>query len=232
MTRTTSELVEIVRAEAGGPTTAAVSDGDIERALSYAVNEVGRYIPAWKIFKLTTEANVQAYSVDDSVLEVILCSWSQGSTEIEGIFGSEFRAVIGMEGGILDPELDIYKSFLANMTKWIAEGRRGWEWNEIERKIYLYPVPTESKSVYYIGRIAWTFQTLPNRYERPIVMFATAQVMKLWARRQRRETIISHQGVMTPYPYADPMLTDARQLEREFVEFMEAEGRKFILDVY
>jgi hypothetical protein len=221
MSLTIAALQARIRKEAGSPKTDVVADTDITTWVTQALREFDRFYPAWKIFYLTTLADIASYAVDTTCLEVLFCD-NRGGNSLQEVFGAGFNVIVS-EGGdygsfnYLDVETGRYDNLVRALKRDAVESTCDWEWNEAERKLYIIPPPVEAaKKIYYIGTVAWTLGTLPERFEQEIVLFSTAQAIRQKAEKLRRESAISYAGSPFPWSNADPDIEVAKGLETEF----------------
>lgn len=167
------------------------------------------------------------YSLPANIYDVVFLYSVQGVL-VSDSFGEGFDALDYLvEGETYDVELYQYAKFVDSLREHDIMSQYDWEFNAFDRKIYLFtPDITAGTKLYYIGLKKWTFDTIPDRYERYIEMYGTSRTLEMYARVQRRETAVSHLGTTEPWPMSEEMLRDARRIRTDFDEYMQVEGKK------
>lgn len=227
MAKNRNTLKARIRRGSGNPKIEVVTDADIDSYIDEGIDELSRHAPAWAISYLTTVIDQPTYSVTTGVYDVCYCYYVRGLLASE-LFGEGFESLdILTEGLSYDVEMNKYNAFVDSMQVHHIQSFYDWEWNPFDKKIYLIPPPAASGDlVYYIGLKKWTFETIPDRFEKYLHMYGVSRTMEQYGRTQRRETAVSHLGTTEPWNMAADMLLDARRVKEEFDQYMLVEGRK------
>jgi len=222
---TEATLRERVRRSAGNPPDEEITDTDLSTYISEGLIFLDRFIPGWSIKSITTVANQQSYAIDTTCYDVAFVDY-RGDTALSDVFGSDFAVLSPSE--VYDVEIDGYRKVVDQLAKRQSRENYGWEFNPLDRKIYLIPVPTSILTVYYVGLITWTIASLPVRFEQFVVRYASTEAMFQKARRGRREAAIAHTGGIFPWTMSDPTLGDARKLRDELEVELVRESSKYV----
>jgi hypothetical protein len=219
-------LRDRVRRESGNPPTNEISEADIDAYLAEGLIFLDRFIPGWVIKSLTTQANVQTYSIDSSCYDVAFIDY-RGDAVVSDIFGLDFNVLTPAD--MYDVEVDGYRKVIDALSKQQVRNSYAAEFNPLDKKIYLIPCPTQAGwKVWYIGLKAWTIENLPARFEQWVIRYATTEAMLQKARRGRRESAIAHTGGIFPWTMSDPTLGDARKLRDELETELIRESSKYV----
>lgn len=216
-----------IRREAGDPSEDELPDDAIDDVIDQAIIELSRWVSAWKIYSFKTAVEEQEYDVDPEVQNVVLCSWGtfSDSSELGQVFGTDFNYVTDPMTG--DIEIGVYDAAKKAILTRNREATYDWKFVEHSRKLILIPTPTESDvDVYYVGEIPWTLSTCPSKYEKFIVKWSLASVLRILARKRMRMSAPSVAGGLMPWGLSGQMLAEAEKLFQEFEDEMRQESLK------
>jgi hypothetical protein len=227
MAKNRNTLKARIRRGSGNPKIEVVTDVDLDSYIDEGIDEISRHAPAWAIAYLTTVADQISYAAASGVYEVCFCYYVRGLLASE-LFGEGFESLsVITEGLSYDVEMNQYNSFVYAMQTHHILSFYDWEWNSFDKKLYLIPPPAAAgDKVYYIGLKKWTFDTIPDRFEKYLHMYGVARTLEQYGRTQRRETAVSHLGTKEPWTMAEEMLLDSRRVKADFDEYMLVEGKK------
>jgi len=226
MAVTKTTLREKVRKEAGDISKVEVIDEVIEDIIDKSLIELGRWISSWGTFSFKSEKDMQEYDVDESVNGVLMCSWGLASnfSSLGEMFGKDFNFIEGSTFPY-DIETDVYKVVKRGIEVNNVEALYDWQFREQDRKLILIPAPSEDDiDIYYIGEKDWTLETCPAKYERYLVKWCTAQLLRTIARKRMRMSAPSVSGGLVPWNLTSIMMADADKLLQEFEEEMRQEA--------
>jgi hypothetical protein len=215
------------RAESGNPKEDEIADNDITQMVQDCLDKISESVSNWNIYSITTVKNQPDYSLASGIKDVLFCDWSGGST-LGDLFDTDFDVFIpGVTPGPYDVETGIYKEFVDALAKKKVRDTHDWMFRIQDNKLFLIPPPTTAgDKVWYIGVSRWTLDSLPDRFEKLMVWYCTAEALEFVARKRRRLTAVSHTGGMLPWSQADPTLQDAQKLRQRFNEYLSVESRK------
>ncbi len=219
-------LREKVRKEAGDISQNELANEVIEDIIDKSLIELGRWISAWKIYSFDSKKDIQEYKVPDEVVGILMCSWGREANfnTLGELFGKDFN-YISSEPFPYDIETDVYKVVKRGLEVRNIESLYDWQFREQDKMIVLIPPPTKDGiKIYYVGENKWSYDNCPEKYERYLLKWSVAQVLRTIARKRMRMSAPSVSGGLIPWNLSSVMMADADKLLQEFEEEMRQEA--------
>jgi len=204
-----------------------LSDASIEDELDASLRLLDKYVPDWRLYYITTQDDVQSYTPESGVTQILQVYWF-GTSTVSDVFGEEFDVLFGIP--LYDVETGYYDWCVDWLEKQQALRRYDWEYNPGENKLYLIPEPeADDKKVYYIGAKPWTWDSIPSGRQDVIVRYAVSQCLKILGRTRAKLSGVQRAGGLIDYGAVDGLTKDGRLEEEAVVRDLEAESQRWMI---
>jgi hypothetical protein len=229
----TSELVAAVRAELGkldSTNIVDIDDADIIRESEYILQRINAEIPKRVPRSVLAVANQREYSVETTTLRIQAIIPDADLPEEDRI---KLGSYIVNEGSAAEDY-----NFPSLWTIKMLRRKRGlrdiwFEFNPIERKLKIDPVPSDAdagKKIWYISveSAGWTLASTPAEFNEIVTEGTAWKCMHITFLRRSGEGGILREGGRVDYP-ASALKTFADEFKKQFFEDLELKRRIYSL---
>lgn len=230
---TSDQLYSAVRAELGKlatTNTVDIGDADILREAGYILQRINSEIPKRVPRSVVAVADQREYDVNAATLRVQAIIPSSDLSDED---------LMKLGSYIVDDNIgDESYNFPSLWAIRMARRKRGlapiwFEFNPIERKLKIDPVPSASdagEKIWYISveSAGWTLVNMPAEFEEVLITGVAWKCMHIVFLRRSTEGGILREGGRVDYP-ASAMKTFADEFKKEFLDLLDIKRRLYSL---
>jgi len=216
-----TSLVSAVRTELGKVSnTTDITDPDILREAGYILQKISAALPKKVPRKITSVAYQRDYDVNASTIRVqALISNEEVSADDRMKLGSYLIDETQANEDYLFPSLWMIKM----MRRRRALPNLRFDFNPIERKLKIDPVPEQAGEIYWyisIESAGWTVSATPTEFEELLVTGTVWKCLQIVFLRRSTEGGIMRDGGRVDYP-ASALKGYADSVKEEFFETLK-----------